>query len=141
MPTVQSCWPVPTSHFLSKCKYLPPEDCRAIALARYTHDHAESDPEDNYGDDQEHIQESTIGPDVLITARRVDIVQSPYLHMFYKHQPIRLTIDCAASTSMTTSSCAERLITHTPCISARLPSRWEHTTESTHRSIQGLQQI
>lgn len=98
-----------TSHFLTKCKYLPPDDRRAIAKTRYINDDEESEVEEYYEDDQGHIQESTTSPDVLVTARRVDIVQSPYLNMFYKHHPVRLTIDCGATTSMITSSCANRL--------------------------------
>lgn len=110
-----------TSHFLSRCTYLPAEDRRALAKARYVPDY-ESDAGDEEDIDHEqhshekhsheqhsHEQHSTIRDNVLVTARRVDIVQSPYLNVFYKHHPLRLTIDCGATTSMIRASCATKL--------------------------------
>ena len=99
-----------TSHFLSNCTFLPAEDRRALAKARYIHDDG-SDVEQNSEEDPEldHLQQSTHNSNILVTARRVDIVESPFMNVFYKHHPIHLTIDCGATTSMIKASCAEKL--------------------------------
>ena len=97
-----------TSHFLSNCQFLPTKDRRALAKARYLHDdgseteeHSEEDPE------PDHLQQSTHNSNVLVTTCRVDIVESPFMNVFYKHHRIHLTIDCGVTTSMIKASCAE----------------------------------
>ena len=58
-----------------------------------------SDVEQNSEEDPEldHLQHSTHNSNVLVTARRQ--VKSPFMNVFYKHHPIRLTIDCGATTT------------------------------------------
>ena len=36
--------------------------------------------------------------------RRVNIIQSPFLWVHYGHNPVTLTLDCGATTNMTTAS-------------------------------------
>ena len=45
----------------------------------------------------------TIEPPVT---RRVNVSQSPFLHAFYSHHPLRLTIDTGAETNMMRASLA-----------------------------------
>jgi hypothetical protein len=57
----------------------------------------------------DHLQESVMVENALVDApssRRVSIIQSPYLNLFYKHHPVRLTIDTGATTNMVKASFA-----------------------------------
>ena len=41
--------------------------------------------------------------------RRVNVSQSPFLHAFYSHHPLRLTIDTGAETNMMRASLARHI--------------------------------
>jgi len=93
------------THFLSTCKFLPQADRRAIAQTRLVHDddiheYTEVDHALGFQDDAE---EEVLYPSI----RRVEIVQSPYLNVFYKHFPVRLTLDTGATTNMIKASFAK----------------------------------
>ena len=47
--------------------------------------------------------------DANLTARRVNVVPSPYLDVHFREHPLRLTIDCGATTNMIRSSVMNRL--------------------------------
>jgi hypothetical protein len=93
------------THWLRECVYLTEGDKRAIARAR-------SVPEPDFIESED---ESTplqdLRPNALLdtgsqSARRVSIIQSPYLDAHYKHHPLRLTLDCGATTNMIRASTA-----------------------------------
>ena len=102
------------SHFLSTCKYLP--DSGRQFLSRVRQISGLNAPEDYadypYDDDRDIYvtQDATAydePPKVPAITRRVNVKQSPYLHAFFNHHPLRLTIDTGAETNMMRVSLAK----------------------------------
>ena len=48
----------------------------------------------------DHLQESVVIVDAFVSGRHVNIIQSHYLNVFYKHHPVWLTLDTEETTSM-----------------------------------------
>ena len=86
----------PYNHFMSTCRYLPEDDRKFMARARQVQD---------CGDEEE----DDIEDDHPTTASRVQVRQSPYLDTFYKHFPVRITIDSGATGNMIRASTAKML--------------------------------
>ena len=92
------------THSLLDCKFLPENDRQSLGRSRVVHTLDEEG--DIYEEDQEETElSSTVDTrdDALLdsnTARRVNIIQSPYLKVYYKQHPVSLTIDTGATTNM-----------------------------------------
>ena len=95
-------------HFLSACSYLPPEDRTYLSRSRLTStfDDEESDYEPPLFPDEDDPPLRTAARTV---SRRVSTKQSPHFKAFYKHHPLRLTLDTGAETSMIKSSVARSI--------------------------------
>ena len=101
------------SHFLSSCKYLPDSDRRFLSRVRqvtdieddldYTDEH---ECEDNPPSNPQACCESDHSPNNTKVSRRMNVIQSPHLHAFFKYHPLRLTIDTGAETNMMKASIA-----------------------------------
>ena len=98
-------------HFLSACSYLPPEDCTYLSRSRLTS--ALDDEEPDYA---EYIpspfldeDDQTLCASARTVSRRVSTKQSPHFKAFYKHHPLRFTLDTGAETSMIKSSVARSI--------------------------------
>lgn len=91
-------------HFLSACKFLPESDrkymTRARAIAEIleqespSYDYQESTPQE---DETEH------------TVCRVQVIPSPFMHVYYHDHPIKLTLDTGATSSMVKLSVIKRI--------------------------------
>ena len=95
-------------HFLSTCSSLPPENRTYLSRSRLTSalddeepDYAEYTPSP-FPDEHDHTQCAS----ARIVSRCVSTKQSPHFKAFYKHHPLRLTLDTGAETSMIKSSVA-----------------------------------
>ena len=99
------------SHFLSTCQYLPDSDRQFMARARHvtdiedTQEYEGNHPEDNFPTSQSNCDCNHPINHRSATCR-VNITQSPYLHVFYNQNPLRLTIDTGAETNMIKASLA-----------------------------------
>ena len=94
----------PSDHYLSTCHFLPPDDRRAFLRARCT------DIEDDDFNEQENSDDYEISDDSAIpVTHRVEVVPSPYLDVFFKRNPVRLTFDCGATGNMISLDCATSL--------------------------------
>lgn len=97
------------NHFLSKCSFLPPFDKKYLTKVRHISgieqgDDDTEDQEDRFCDNNDCDQElSNLKP---VSARRVNVKQSPSMFAFYKHHPICLTIDTGAETNLIRASLA-----------------------------------
>ena len=109
------------SHFLSNCKYLPESDRLFMSRIRqvtgldsdefrydYTYSPDLADPTTL----QDHVDMRNYTSAALPTVehsvtRRVNVSQSPFLHAFYLHHPLRLTVDTGAETNMMRASLAK----------------------------------
>ena len=108
--TVKSCILCKTAnrtgvapHFLSKCPFSIEADRRFMGRTRLIPgDDADNfdDPECKFTEDEECALLDTP------SARRVAIVQSPYLSCFYNQYPVRVTLDTGASTNLVSQSFA-----------------------------------
>ena len=105
-----------SSHSLAECKYLPEYDRRSMAKSRMTDcfddydEHCLDKLEDSHLQDA-HLQTSTITENALLepSTRRVNVIQSPTLNLYFSHHPIRLTIDTGATTNMVKASVAKHI--------------------------------
>ena len=95
-------------HFLSACSYLPPEDRTYLSRSRLTSsfDDEESDYVPPPFPDEDDPPLRTAARTVSC---RVSTKQSPHFKAFYKHHPLRLTLDTGAETSMIKSSVARSI--------------------------------
>ena len=100
------------THFMSSCKFLPDADKRAIGRSRLVLDDDEGDELDNY-DDCEYSTHTTCETDDIPSGlidqpvvHRVNVIQSPFLNVYYNHHPVRLTLDTGATTNMIKASVA-----------------------------------
>ena len=89
-----------TDHFLSSCRFLPESDRKYMAKARQIVNIIDEEEEGEVESEEE--QEPHV-------ALRIQVRQSPYIDAFYKHHPIRVTIDSGATGNMIRASTAERL--------------------------------
>lgn len=105
----------PSTHFLSKCVYLPHSDKKYFAKARQIME-SENDPNDE--DNETHINpkisvgrvEDTCTPTSQKTSvGRVQIRQSPYLDAFLTHHPTRIVVDSGATGNMIRTDVAHKL--------------------------------
>jgi hypothetical protein len=95
-------------HYLRDCKYLPANDKRQFKNApsrsrRVAHDACDeenpSDDDDVHNDEDVSDEEATpVG--ISPASRRVGVIQSPTLAVFYKSTPVILTLDTGATTNM-----------------------------------------
>ena len=111
------------SHFLSNCKFLPEPDrlfmskvrqVAGIELGESSYDNHHSLDQPGPSDFQEFSDMQHCPSGVLPTmeppvTRRVNVSQSPFLHAFYSHHPLRLTIDTGAETNMMRASLARHI--------------------------------
>jgi len=85
-------------HYLTDCHHLPEKDRRFIFNMKARAGKVESDDDDDNGDDrQSDASARSIDVSQIGIARRVPVIQSPYIDTFYKHHSIRVTIDCGAT--------------------------------------------
>ena len=105
--------PTFSSHTLLECRFLPEHDRKMFGKSRYIQEQQESDTE---SEEQQFacqdIDVHTHDDSALLDtqpARRVKVVQSPYLYVHYKHHSIRLTIDTGATTNMIRASFAKHI--------------------------------
>ncbi|CAG2238702.1 unnamed protein product [Mytilus edulis] len=96
----------PDRHFLSQCTYLPQQDRQFMAKARAVSGIHDVDEYDSYNHDN---NDSTIQDQFPVASNRVQIQQSPYIDVYYGHNPTRLTIDSGATGNMIRASAATKL--------------------------------
>jgi len=96
------------SHYLSECTYLPENDRRYIAKARqiagilwYDDSDTDDDPPVSHPEPAESQPVSSALP--------IQVRQSPYLDTFYRHHPVRITIDSSATGNMIRLSTVQKL--------------------------------
>jgi len=104
-----------TSHFMSKCKYLPEQDRRYMAMARqisgiiidnddFYHEDDDFDPyeeeEANSDSNAHRAQESYTRTSKPASIGMVMIKTSPYIDLFHKSKAIRVTLDSGAEGDM-----------------------------------------
>ena len=111
------------SHFLSSCKFLPEPDplfmskihqVAGIELDESSYDYQHSLDQAGPSDFQEfsntqHCSSGALPTMEPLVTRRVNVSQSPFLHVFYSHHPLRLTIDTGAETNMMRASLARHI--------------------------------
>ncbi len=102
------------SHYLSKCKFLPDSDRRALARSctasddeAQSDDSAENSNYDIHSSDYDPGDNALLDPPPTYTARRVNILQSPTLSAFFGHTPVLLTLDTGATSNMVLASFAK----------------------------------
>jgi hypothetical protein len=104
----------PSTHFLSKCVFLPHSDKKYFAKARQIMETGDPNDEDN----EIHISpkisvgrvEDTRTPISQKTSvGRVQIRQSPYLDAFLTHHPTRIVVDISATGNMIRTDVAHKL--------------------------------
>ena len=101
-------------HFLSQCTYLPAEDRAFVAKARLTSSlDDEDDPTDSvfFCPPETEDVASPLHSTARIVSRRVSTKQSPHFNAFYRHYPLKLTLDTGAETSMIKASVARSIDT------------------------------
>ena len=92
------------NHYLSKCTFLPEQDKRYMARTRQVIGIIDSEVDPELFDSE---QEDDITSHSSIN--RVQIRQSPYIDAFFKHHPVRITIDSGATGNMMRASTARHL--------------------------------
>ena len=111
------------SHFLSSCKFLPESDRHFMSKIRqvagieldessydYQHSLDQPDPSDfQEFPNMQHCSSGALPTMEPPVTRRVNVSQSPFLHAFYSHHPLRLTIDTGAETNMMRASLARHI--------------------------------
>ena len=100
------------NHFLSSCPFLPREDRNYLTRSRLAtcvdDDYAADDFETHDFPDQDDL-DPPIPPSARIISRRVSTHQSPQFKAFFRQQPLTLTLDTGAETSMIKSSVAQSI--------------------------------
>ena len=93
-------------HYLSTCKYLPVHDRLYLSSTRKVtgldNDSAEEDEQQLLIDNDDQTQ------GVSMTCR-VNTKQSPFFKTFYRHNPLRLTLDSGAETNMIRETVAKSI--------------------------------
>ena len=113
-PICQASGKTSTSHYLSKCPYLPDSDRRFLARARAISALDEPDQEQEFDDRDSGLthQASSISIATPPSTRRVQINKPPTIDMHYKHHTINLTLDSGAEANMIKESSAKRIGAH-----------------------------
>ncbi len=87
-------------HFMSTCKFLPDREKKYMTRARLI---CHIDEEVSSDEEEGEVELPTTSP---TTNRRVQVKQSPFINMFYKHHNLKITVDSGAETNMIRESCA-----------------------------------
>jgi hypothetical protein len=90
----------PSQHYLSECKFLPESDRRYMTRNRNVH------ATHDYDSDEPPCESAEL-PDESV--RRIQVVQSPFMDFFYKHEPVHVTLDSGATGNMMRYNTARRL--------------------------------
>ena len=102
------------THSLADCRFVPNSDKGAFGRSRLvigeSGDDLEEDVDDNvtekvYADND--FEHSACRTNCVSSNRRVKVVQSPVLTVFYQQHPVSLTIDTGATTNMIRASTAK----------------------------------
>ena len=96
------------SHWLRQCPNLTDGDRKAFAKTRYATTDGQDFSDDDDGGQHDQVEMDPL-LDVHAPTRRAEIVASPELNCFYGKHPIRLTMDCGATSNMIKDSAASRL--------------------------------
>lgn len=115
------------SHFLSQCTFLPNEDKFMFGKSRMVNE-SEVDNEDDiqpyigedgYEEDEYSpsnsngrrvsVSEGNVDDQQTCLARKVNVVQSPFLFAFFKEKSLKLTLDSGATTNMIKESYARNI--------------------------------
>ena len=95
-------------HYLSTCSYLPECDKKYLSKARVISSSYTTDDVDEDDGDEHH--DVIVTPDAgQASTRRVQVHKSPYFNAFYKHHPIRITVDSGAETNMIRESFVKQI--------------------------------
>ena len=103
------------THNLLECRFHPETDRQGFGKSRLigsAEDLEEPNLEDGIANLTCMDSEDRYVPDALLdkpAARRVDVVQSPFLNTHYRQYPVRLTLDTGATTNMIKSSFAQAI--------------------------------
>ena len=96
------------SHWLRQCPNLTDGDRKAFAKTRYATTDGQEFSDDDDGGQHDQVEMDAL-LDVHAPTRRVEVVASPELNCFYGKHPIKLTMDCGATSNMIKDSAASRL--------------------------------
>lgn len=92
-------------HYLSECRFLPENDRLYLSKARNI---IGVDCDDG-SDDEQSAGDGDCTGDVSTVACRVNTKQSPFFKSFYRHHPLRLTLDTGAETNMIREAVAKSI--------------------------------
>lgn len=97
-------------HFLSVCQFLPENDRKFLARARHTMSRDETVEVEAVSNEDLVQADDYCEPECNISStRRVQVRQSPYLHVFHQQHSMRITIDSGAETNMIRESVARHI--------------------------------
>ena len=96
-------------HFLSMCNFLPESDRKFMVKARLIS--SIDDEDDSVCDpvDMNTPAPPDDPPSMQLSSRRVLVKQSPFLHTFYRHHTVKVTLDSGAETNMIRESVARAI--------------------------------
>ena len=92
-----------TNHFMSKCRFLPEADRKYMAVARQITsivNDEDNDPDDFAVGDDSHYETTDEHAEPQISTRMVMIKSSPYIDLYHKSTPVRITLDSGAEGDM-----------------------------------------
>ena len=100
-----------TDHFLSTCTFLPEKDRLFMTRARMITSAFDQldlsvDPDEEACSFDEEEPPSQNDFAVPATTRYVQVQQSPFLHAYFQHHPLKITLDSGAETNMIKESVA-----------------------------------
>ena len=97
-------------HFLSACRYLPPEDRQFMSRARQSFAAAEATLEPDSEDFDNDFTDQLCAPvETVPTTRRVSTKQSPHMKAYYNHHVVQINVDSGAEISMIRASIADHI--------------------------------
>ena len=97
-------------HFLSACRYLPPEDRQFMSRARQSFAAEEATLEPDSDDfDNDFVNQQCDPVETVPTTRRVSTKQSPHMKAYYNQHVVHITVDSGAEISMIRASIAEHI--------------------------------
>lgn len=94
-------------HYLSKCPFLPDSDKKFMAKARQVNALDLTSDEEEEGEPEVstwQLKDSSLGSSHKVS--RVQTRMSPYIDLFHRHSPLRLTVDSGATGNMLRHSTA-----------------------------------
>ena len=100
-----------TDHFLTECRYLPEKDRKYILGLRARTGKVDYDADEDQDLEQGYQSDDACARsvDVPPVARRVPVVPSPYMDVYFKHHVIRITIDSGATGNFIRLDVAKRI--------------------------------